>query len=116
MPDQGRSPSMLILLIGGPLKWDPQRQASRVGNRVRRTSNSGWDRFVLPLGLGFPPAHTLYNRWARGTVKSLAKSGENAGMYGIKFVSEQLIRFLELREEDYDTDGIWVQIKKASSS
>ena len=53
--------------------------------------------------------------WARGTFKSLAKSGENAGMYGIKFVSEQLIRFLELREEDYDTDDIWVQIKKASS-
>ena len=45
----------------------------------------------------------------------LAKSGENAGMYGIKFVSEQLIRFLELREEHYDTDDIWVQIKKASS-
>ena len=52
--------------------------------------------------------------WARGTVKSLAKSGGNAGMYGVKFVSEQLIRFLELREEDYDTDDIWVEIKKAS--
>ena len=52
--------------------------------------------------------------WARGTVKSLAKSGENAGMYGVKFVGEQLIRFLELREEDYDTDDIWVEIKKAS--
>ena len=24
--------------------------------------------------------------WARGTVKSLAKSGENAGMYGVQFV------------------------------
>ena len=33
--------------------------------------------------------------------RGLAKSGENAGMYGIKFVSEQL-RFLELREDDYD--------------
>ena len=36
-----------------------------------------------------------------------------AGLYGVKFVSEQLIRFLELREEDYDTDDIWVQIKRA---
>jgi len=51
--------------------------------------------------------------WARGTVKSLARTGPNAGLYGVKFVSEQLIRFLELREEDYDTDDIWVQIKKA---
>ena len=52
--------------------------------------------------------------WARGTVKSLAKTGPNAGMFGIKFVSEPLIRFLELREDDYDTDDIWVQIRKAS--
>ena len=52
--------------------------------------------------------------WARGTVKSLARTGPNAGMYGVKFVSEQLIRFLELRECDYDTDDIWVQIKKAN--
>ena len=51
--------------------------------------------------------------WARGTVKSLARTGPNAGLYGVKFVSEQLIRFLELREEDYDTDDIWVQIKRA---
>ena len=35
-------------------------------------------------------------------------------MYGVKFVGEQLIRFLELREDDYDTDDIWVQIGKAS--
>ena len=51
--------------------------------------------------------------WARGTVKGLARTGSNAGLYGVKFVSEQLIRFLELREEDYDTDDIWVQIKRA---
>ena len=51
--------------------------------------------------------------WAWGTVKSLARTGSNAGLYGVKFVSEQLIRFLELREEDYDTDDIWVQIKRA---
>ena len=51
--------------------------------------------------------------WAQGTVKSLARTGPNAALYGVKFVSEQLIRFLELREEDYDTDDIWVQIKKA---
>ena len=51
--------------------------------------------------------------WARGTVKSLARTGPNASLYGVKFVSEQLIRFLELREEDYDTDDIWVQIKRA---
>ena len=40
--------------------------------------------------------------------------GPNAGMYGVKFVSDQLIRFLELREDDYDTDDIWVHIKKAN--
>ena len=36
------------------------------------------------------------------------------GMVQLSAMSEQLIRFLELREEDYDTDDIWVQIKKAS--
>ena len=55
-----------------------------------------------------------YGGWARGTVRTLDKSGENNGMYGVKFVGEQLIRFLELREDDYDTDDIWVQIGKAS--
>ena len=55
-----------------------------------------------------------YGGWARGTVRTLDKSGENNGMYGVKFVGEQLIRFLELREDDYDTDDIWVPIRKAS--
>ena len=65
----------------------------------------------LVCGLGAPSASrspgTVYKfdakdgGWARGTVKSLAKTGPNAGMFGIKFVSEPLIRFLELRDEDY---------------
>ena len=57
-----------------------------------------------------------YGGKARGTVRilDLDKSGENNGMYGVKFVGEQLIRFLELREDDYDTDDIWVPIRKAS--
>lgn len=36
--------------------------------------------------------------WARGGVKSPARTGPNCGMYGVKFAGDQLISFLELPE------------------
>ena len=52
--------------------------------------------------------------WERCKVVGIEKNKKspNYGMFIVKFMSESNKRCLMLAQEDYDVDGIWLQIKR----